>query len=288
MTIELGNWLYILVLLSLIFLVVIMAYASVKLPQRIVYWIIVFMLFSNFALHFLKQLLPSYISDFPYSLSTSTFENICAVSVLLFPFIFLFGGKYTKDYMFYIGILSALGAYIFAGSIFGRRLDNLNDILETIRYYACHAPLIIAPIMMVFSGLHKLDYRRILIQPFIFFAVLLIVLLNELFLVSSGLVQCSSVDFFSRDYRNGAFIFGPPSEYDNILSGVYFLIPPFFTYIYPGTDLTFYVPILWLTFPIIIFGPILCFLMCLPFENRHIKIDLYCIIQQHKLRRASR
>lgn len=40
----------------------------------------------------------------------SWFVNICGANIALFPFFFLTKNKYLKDYMFYVGVISAIKA----------------------------------------------------------------------------------------------------------------------------------------------------------------------------------
>ena len=60
--------------------------------------VILFLLFSALALHFLKLLFEPYNQMYPEIIRKSSFENICAISTLVFPFIFLSKNKVLKDY----------------------------------------------------------------------------------------------------------------------------------------------------------------------------------------------
>lgn len=86
-----------------------------SLGKRFANRLILLILWANFALHFLKQLSPFYLEDFPTSLSKSSFENLCSVLIVISPFLYLYGGKYGRDYLYYIGMVSCLVV------LFGRR-----------------------------------------------------------------------------------------------------------------------------------------------------------------------
>ena len=85
---EIGlNGLYIAMNIFLFVLAVVTVIVASKVKQEYVHKFIVFLLFLNFALHFLKIFLPSYYGDLPFSLKKVSPDNICAVSVIFFPFL---------------------------------------------------------------------------------------------------------------------------------------------------------------------------------------------------------
>ena len=205
---------------------------------------------------------------------------------MIFPWIYLWGNKTLKDYMYYMGVLSGILACLMPSDAMGRTLDNFNAISELLRYYICHIGLIVAPLMMVFSGLHKLDYRRIWKQPLVFFSVLLLIFINEIALKLCGLLSCSWEEFFSRSFRNAAFIFGPPGFADQYFGWCYgFAILPIFKYFVNGQE--YFVPILWLIIPAYVLILPIDVLMSLPFEGRHIKLDALKFLKQRQLARES-
>jgi len=244
-------------------------------------------LWTNFAFHFLKQLNPFYLADFPYSLKRSTPENLCALLILLAPFIFMWGGKHFKDYFFIVGTLSGLAVFFFPTEALNRPLDNAESLLEVSRFYLCHAPLVICPILMVGEGFHQLDYHRLLVVPLIFLGFETVIFINEILLKLSGLVNMDWVDLFSRNFRNGALVFGPPSSLDRFLGWLYVLIPPFLKYQSPSGILAF-VPVLWLIVPLYLFGLPLGMAVLIPAEKRHMGIDLLTIRQKIKMRSLTR
>ena len=245
-------------------------------------------LWTNFALHFLKQLNPSYLADFPYSLKRSTPENLCALLIMVSPFIFLLGPNWAKDYMFFIGIVSGIGVYLNPTGALNMPLDNANNLLEALRFYLCHAPLVICSVLMVTSGFHHLDYHRIWTIAVTFIGFQTVLFLNEFFLKISGLIQMDWAAFFSRSVRNGGLTFGPYPSMDGSLGALYpVLIPPFLMFTGEDGALTF-VPVLWMIGPVVLIGLPLCFLCYIPFEHRHMYLDYLTFKEKQKHRRLAR
>ncbi|MDY0345325.1 MAG: hypothetical protein WCX85_03805 [Bacilli bacterium] len=285
---EIGvNGLYIAMNVFLFILSILTVFWARKTRQETVHKLIVLLLFTNFALHFLKIFLPSYFLDLPYSLKKVSPDNICAVSVIFFPFMYLWGGNKMKDYMFYLGIISGIGVYLYPSSYDGYLINNTETVVEIARFYFCHMPLVIAPLVMVASGLHKLSHRRVMWTPLIFLGVLFVVGLNEVFLKLSAITNASWQDVFSNNYRNGAMVFGPMSVLDSSLSGFYWMILPFFKYTWPGTSSVYYVPVLWIALPAFVIMSSGYFLISLPFCSREAYLD-YHMIKQKIIMRANR
>lgn len=248
---------------------------------------ILVLLFANFALHFLKIFLPSYFGDLPYSLKKISPDNICAVSVIFFPFFYLWGNKYFKDYMFYLGIISGFAVYLYPASYDGYIIDGLDEVVEIARFYLCHMPLVIAPLVMISTGLHRLDHRRVFVTPLIFLGILTLVGVNEVLLKLSGIVDCTWQEVFSNNYRNGALVFGPMSVLDSSLGWLYWLIPSFFRYTWPGTSAVYYVPVLWMAIPTFVVMSLGFYAISLPWTHREAYVDYVAFIQRLTMKRMA-
>jgi len=228
------------------------------------------LLLASFVLHFLKLTFDFYQAWMPRSIRTITPENICAVSVLVFPWFFLSKSKLCKDYMFYIGILSGVGATVFPIDAIGHHPFDL----EVMRFYLSHILLWVVPLLMVMLKLHTLDYKRIYKVPFLFYLVLCVILANEVILIGAGFVN---MDFlFSNDVRNATLIFGPLAEIELIGRVFLFLTPEIFLTvpIGPNAGDPFYWPILWMVVPTFVYFMIVGPLMALPFEYKNMKADI--------------
>lgn len=248
MVVEFGNTYYfiglgVFFLLTLIVGLILKGKDSKK--QKIILCVISFLMFAT---HFVKLAIPPYVDQLPNSIRKVTFENICAVSALTFPFIFLSKNKYLKDYMFYMGIISGLAAMIYPTEALGR--DLLNP--DVIRFYLVHMLIFIVPFYMVMCNLHELSLKRIFAFPLMFMLVLVIITANEIILIESGFVGMRNSDFLNPNYRNSSFVYGPTSEFREIVDTfIDWMVPkPFKTVMvgeYKGSNK--YTPILWLLVP---------------------------------------
>ena len=269
MTVEFFNFFYFLYIafaLGLLFtLYFLLRNKSVKTSGRVLFCLFL----GNFLLHFLKLFSDHYQQWMPYAIRTITPENICAVSVLLFPWFFLSGRKILRDYLFYFGIMSGIGATIIPIDAIG-----LNPFtFEVIRFYTSHILLWVLPLLMVLLKVHTLDYRRIPLVPLVAYAVLCIILVNEIILIGLGFVHINFL--FSVDIRNSALIFGPLPEvaflgtlFTPLTPNIFLTMP-----IGPNAGAPFYWPILWLVIPFFIYFCVIALLFSLPSEYKRIRKD---------------
>jgi len=231
-------------------------------------------LIANFVLHFLKLTFGYYQERMPWVIRTITPENICAVSVLVFPWFFLSKKAMLRDYMFYIGIISGVGATAIPIDVIGFSAFEF----ETVRYYFAHIILWVVPLLMVMLKVHTLDYRRIIKVPLVTFVILCIILVNEVILTGTGFVNAQFL--FSNEIRNAALIFGPNPDIEFVGKLFLPLTPEFFTTIPIGTNAgaTFYWPIVWMMIPLYIYLVIFGILLALPFEFKNMKKDVKRLI----------
>lgn len=247
MTIYIFNWLYLVIIIGLFAVTFSLVVFTKNRSPKFNYWFIFSLLLLNFILHFLKIFLPfdRYYLDLPYSFARISLENICAVSVVLFPFFYLFGNKYFKDVMVILGVISALAVYFYPSDAIGVKLDNSEACVEIFRFYFCHAPLFICPVLMLTNGFHTFSYKRVPLIPVVFYGYLFVIFINKLCLWSCGIIQCDAATFFSRDFANPSFVFGVSSSFDSMLWWVDYVVPPFLRYV-TDTGVKYYFPVLWI------------------------------------------
>ncbi|MCL2227683.1 MAG: hypothetical protein FWB97_08665 [Oscillospiraceae bacterium] len=237
-------------------------------------------LLASFLLHFFKLAFDFYQEWMPIAIRTITPENICAVSVLVYPWFFLSKKPLLKDYMFYFGIMSGIGATLIPIDVIGRSAADF----ETIRFYISHITLWVVPLLMVLLKLHTLDYKRIIKVPFLVYLILCVILANEVFLIGAGFVHIDHL--FSNEIRNHTLIFGPLAEVGFL--GAFFnaLTPELFRTvpIGPNAGYVFYWPIIWLIIPSFIYFSIASFFMALPFDYRRVKSDTLLLLSKIKTR----
>ena len=227
-------------------------------------------LFASFALHFLKLAFGYYQERMPWAIRTISPENICAVSVLVFPWFFLSKKAILKDYMFYLGVISGIGATVIPIDVIGFGAFEF----ETIRYYFAHMIIWIVPLLMVMLKVHTLDYKRILKVPLVAYIILCVILANEVLLTGIGFLHGDYL--FSNEIRNAALIFGPNPDIAFVGKLFLPLTPELFTIIPVGENAgtTFYWPIIWLILPAYIYLVISCILLALPFEYKNMMKDM--------------
>lgn len=265
-----------------------------KKSEKVQKWVLFGILALNFALHFIKQAFPEYLFEdyyvtgtlvrkgFPAILRKCTPENICAVSTLIFPFIFLSKWKTGKDYMFYLGSISGLlGCFV---PLPAKGLPFYSP--EVIRCFICHASLWQVPILMVLFGHHKLDYRRIWKTLVMYFLVLCVIMVNELILIRIGWVGTKTLftevidgveynGYFDSSSRDMGYAVGLPA-------GTMDTIGKYVLWMTPRAWKDPYVPILWELFPVIIYGGLGCLAMCAYWEHKHMRQDCVLIINKCK------
>lgn len=288
MQVAIGNWLYILIILGLFLVIFLLIIFTKRRSYKFNYWFIFSILMLNFVLHFLKIFLPfeNYFYGLPYSLMRISFENICAVSVAVFPFIYLSKNNYLKDVMIIVGIMSGLLVYFIPSQALVTPLDSVANCVEIFRFYFCHAPLVICPILMLSNHMHKFSYKRVPFLPLIFYSYFVIVFINKVIFAATGLLDVDIYTFFSRDDNNPSFVFGISSNYDNVLGWTDYLIPSIFKYIDPN-GVKYYTPILWLipfTYPVLLIA--LYSFMYLIGDRRNMKIVIAEYKQKIKLAKA--
>lgn len=233
---------------------------SEKIKRNVLFGILAF----NFALHFLKLCFPEYINkEFPAIFRKCTPENICAVSTLIFPFIYLSNWKTGKDYMFYLGIISGVLGCVAPMPVLGLPFYSL----EVIRYYICHASIWQVPILMVIFGQHKLNYRHIWKSIVMYFIVLGVIIVNELILIRLGWIKTETLEeFFDVSSRDMGYAVGLPG-------GVMGEIGKYVLWMTPKAWKDPYVPILWELFPVIFYGGFICLCLSAYWEHGHIRQD---------------
>lgn len=241
--------------------------------DRFRHYFIFGLIIFNLAIHFLKILI------FPYTLIDSvsiwtkvSFENICAVSVLIFPFLYFIKNKTLKDYMVMVGMASGILTFIFPLDAMSTMFNGYISIgvrsafmLETIRFYTAHFILFLVPFLMMHFKMHELSIRRAYRQPFILLVVLLMIFLNELFVTAVGWVP--KEELFNPSRRNPSYIFGSKSEFSGIGMIIGFLVPSIFMVTHPIYGFTFYIPVLWLVLPVIVYGGLIALIMCFIYDK---------------------
>jgi hypothetical protein len=280
--VKVGNSWYYIFLLTGILLGLAVYFALKNRSQETKYRVLLIILFCNLGLHFAKLLFEPYFSQLPKTFRKITFENICAVSTLIFPWIFLYRkSKSLNCYLFFIGIIGGLAAHLYPTEA----IDKPVFAFDTLRFYACHWTLIAVPVLAAVLGVIKLDYKQAWKIPLFFLAIETIIFINEIIVVRLGWIDSTRETFFDRDWRNNSFVFGPKTEFDAFTPFLKIFVPDVFTKDVFGINggIDFYWPVVWMILPSLIYLPIIYLLLSLPFTYRKIWKDgktLICKLQK--------
>ena len=144
--------------------------------------IIAILLFSGFVLHFLRLAFPPEIG-YPAGYQYITVTSVVAFNVITFPFIFLFGGRMWRNYMFFMGILTGLVGIVFTA------IDKVTFDFNTICFFVTALITIVAAILMVVLGHHRVDWRFAVLAPFVWLIVLGVVIVNNVILAYAGVIS---------------------------------------------------------------------------------------------------
>lgn len=162
-------------------------------------------LFFNLALHFLKLIFPPYSTNPDKALRDVWFINVCATSVLFFPFLFLSKSKTAKDYMVFLGVISGFLAFLYPTEAIGKNVLTL----DLWRFYICHWIIITIPMLTVILDLHKLDIKRLWKMPICVSAMLLFIVCNQILQSELGIISLRNQDMLNINFHNPSLIWGP-------------------------------------------------------------------------------
>ena len=214
--------------------------------------VLLVLLFLNFLLHYLKQAFPPYVYEFPKSLRMSAMQNLCAVSTVLFPFIFLIKKhNILHDFMFFMGVTGGLAALAYPTEA----LNMPPFAFDTVRFYICHMTLAVVPLAAAVLGIHRPRLSRFWAIPLMFLVWEAIICLNDFFLVWVGLVEGEFSDLFNAGFHNSSFTFGVRPDFAWATEILHPFVPRFLRtdYFNLNGGKPFYFPVLWLTGPAFVY-----------------------------------
>ena len=268
MTMDFWNFWYILSLCLLVILPLMLYLILRGKSEKTIKYTLLIIAFLNFALHFLKILHPDYLKNIEDSLIKISLENICAISTVFLPFAMMCKNKVIKTYLYFISFVGGLMAIIITTDPVGRNIFEFN----TIRYYFCHYVLMTVPTVSLLTKEFKPQFKTAIWMPFMFLLGQTIILVNELVLWGTGLIDHNITTFFSPYYHNPSFVFGPNETFKWTVETFGFLVPTVFkTNVFGIEGLTdCYMPVLWTAVPVIVAFPIFYTVLTLPFTYHEV------------------
>ncbi len=257
-TVEFGNLYYFFyIALGILITVFSVRFLKHKTP-KFRYWFIFGLIIFNLIIHLLKIFIYPY-TTVDYVITKVSFENVCAVSALLYPFLYFSKNKTLKDYMVLVGMASGIITFIYPVDVMSQFFNGKEFfatarpafMLENIRFYTSHLILFIVPFLMMHYGFHTLSIKRAYRAPFMLVIILVIIFINELILTLLGWIP--KHEFFDPRYRNPSFIFGVRGD----LAGLGMVLGVFVPLAFrtnPWFIGEAYLPVIWLVIPAMIYG----------------------------------
>lgn len=264
--VKIGNGAYFLFIgIALLYVLTLVAFLRGR-RERTRRIVLLGILFLNFALHFIKQAFVPYIDHLPQSIRRSTMENLCAVSTVFFPFLYLIKKQNVlHDFMYFIGVIGGLGALFYPTEA----LNHSTLAFDTLRFYICHINLMVVPLVSAILGIYRPRWSRFWAIPLMFLVWETLICLNEYALISVGLVDAAYSDLLNPGFRNSSFAFGVRPDF--AWSAAWFdpLVPSFFKTdaFHLNGGKPFYFPVLWLIGPAIFFLIPLYAVLSAPFQS---------------------
>ena len=231
--------------------------------------------------HFTKVYYPPYSTDEARMLRDSWFVNICAGNIALFPFMFWSKNEKIKDYMFYIGVISGLIALFYPQEPMAK-VDQAAEQLDIIRFYYHHWMVLSIPLLMVMLGLHKLNYKRVLVAPTGLLLLMLFIMLNQLFMSELGFIPLRDRNnFFGIDYKNTSYIWGP--GVNDAIGNVFAIFTPKFFKTVPVGEFAGqekYWPWFWIIVPCYVMVTPIAFGLAMIFDHKRFTADVRKLLRR--------
>ncbi|MCR3905755.1 MAG: hypothetical protein NUK62_01815 [Tenericutes bacterium] len=269
--VQFGN-LYYMIYIIAAFLIILIALRFLKhKSQNYRYWFLFGLLVLNFGIHIFKIFLPIYQDNVTYLITKVSFENICAVSAITFPFLYFVKNRTVKDYMIMVGMASGIITFIFPVDAMstwfnGRDLGVYRHAfnLENIRFYFSHFLIFLVPFLMMHYGMHELSIKRAYRAPLFLIFILFVIFINEFIITLLGWVPKS--ELFDPTKRNPSFIFGVRGDLSGLgmILGVF--VPSVF-FVNPWFSGHAFMPVLWLVFPAIFYGGLIALTFMLIYDT---------------------
>lgn len=227
------------------------------------YKFILILSFLGLLSHLIKPFFFPYNTyDMPDILRKITFENICAVSALIYPIVLLTKNKVLTDYITTIGLIGGLAAFLYPTEVILGLFDSMEVSYEiglfafdSIRFFFVHYIIFIVPFLLLYYRMHKFELERIFYFPIIIMGILTIIYLNEIALERLGWLNevhtyFGRNIFYDVNIRNSSFVFGLSDGFKKIGIWIDILVPS----VWKGST---YKPVIWILIPVIIYGLIM-------------------------------
>ncbi|MDR0384181.1 MAG: hypothetical protein LBH47_02580 [Christensenellaceae bacterium] len=158
MVVEFGNLPYFVPMLLVTALCLAGHYFLRNKSYKTKYWTLFGVLIFNAILHFMKFLyVPDKYDSFDIIVRSISLENVCSVSSVLFPIIYLSKQSMFKNGMVYLGIISGIISFLYPTEALGKDLFSI----DIIRFYLQHGIVWVVPVLMLSLDLHSLRFKEL-------------------------------------------------------------------------------------------------------------------------------
>lgn len=201
--------------------------------------IVLILMILNTAQHFLKPLIyPQYWGS-GFSSIVSAY-NMCAVLIISSPFVLLWGGKFAKNFVFFVGSVAGIAAIAVPFWYIGMDVSELG--WDYARFYICHALLFITSLMPLVLKLHRPKWHEFWQVGLGFFLALGVILLNDVIFIRLGLYPgTDAADIYGSLLKmNPCGVMAPPAGLPWVADIVKVFTP----------DIFWGIPFLWYAIPL--------------------------------------
>lgn len=243
---QYGSPFYMAMLFLLLSLTGVFYFCFRKKSQMVQKRIILAIMILNVLQHFLKPFLyPEYKGTGFNSLISA--YNMCSVLIISSPIVFLWGSRFFKNFLYFVGSAAGIGAIAVPFWYIGKPISQLG--WDYGRFYFCHALLFIGSILPLLFGLHKPSYKEFWQVGLGFLLALGVVLINDVVFMSMGLFSgVSGISIYDNLRKiNPCWVMGPPPELPWLANLADILTPKVFLGKNPAGN---FAPLLWYAVPL--------------------------------------
>ena len=182
-----------------------------------------------------------------------TAYNMCALLILLSPLAHFVKFAPLRDFVYYIGTSAGIVALLVPYWNIGA--DAFDG--EFVRFFICHALLLLSSILPLLFWHHKPSWRRFPLVGISFFLGIGVIILNDIICMKTGIYGTLTTEnlYESLAIANPIWSFGPPESFAFVIDIVSVFTPGFLL----GKNGGRLVPVLWYFIPLYIGISIIAF-----------------------------
>ena len=207
---------------------------------------ILLLMLLNTAQHFLKPILYADYRGTGFSSLISAY-NMCSVLIISSPLVFLWGNRFCKNFIFFVGTVAGIGAVAVPFWYMGTPISQLGG--DYARFYICHGLLFLSSLLPLLLGFHSPSYKEFWQVGLGFLLALAVILVNDFIFISLGLFPGAETGTLYQSLRklNPCWVMGPPPELPWLKDLAAILTPKVFLGRNPSGT---FAPLLWYAIPL--------------------------------------